>query len=145
MIRTIAFFTALLFVWVLLLVFWCSCSLVDLKIYEKMPTSSFLVSLFIFAVTSFPRVTNCELTTLYKFLSVRFCNDYLQNIWHYYWTWQIKWIALSAVTAALKEIKIEKLSSLYIRGKFITAQKIKFSIKNFFSKCDQYHIYWRNP
>ena len=26
----------------------------------------------------------------------------------------------------------------------VTAQKMKFSIKNFFSKCDQ-HIYWRNP
>ena len=35
---------------------------------------------------------------------------------------------------------------------FIIAHKIKFSIKNFFSKCDQIrrklrfgHIYWRNP
>ena len=31
----------------------------------------------------------------------------------------------------------------------LTAQKMKFSIKNFFSKCDQIrrfcHIYWRNP
>ena len=28
-----------------------------------------------------------------------------------------------------------------------TAQKIKFSIKDFFSKCDQIrgHIYWKNP
>ena len=32
-----------------------------------------------------------------------------------------------------------------------TAQKMKFSIKDFFSKCDQIcscgfgHIYWRNP
>ena len=31
----------------------------------------------------------------------------------------------------------------------LTAQKMKFSIKDFFSKCDQIrkngHIYWRNP
>ena len=31
----------------------------------------------------------------------------------------------------------------------VTAQKMKFSIKDFFSKCDQIrefeHIYWRNP
>ena len=29
-----------------------------------------------------------------------------------------------------------------------TPQKMKFSIKDFFSKCDQirsFHIYWRNP
>ena len=31
---------------------------------------------------------------------------------------------------------------------FKTAQMMKFSIKDFFSKCDQIpsgHIYWRNP
>ena len=26
-----------------------------------------------------------------------------------------------------------------------TAQKMKFYIKEFFSECDQIHIYWKNP
>ena len=31
--------------------------------------------------------------------------------------------------------------------RLLTAQKMKFSINDFFSKCDQKfgHIYWRNP
>ena len=36
-----------------------------------------------------------------------------------------------------------------LRNTQLTAQKMKFSIKDFFSKCDQIrsfcHIYWRNP
>ena len=30
-------------------------------------------------------------------------------------------------------------------SKVRTAQKMKFFIKDFFSKCDLGHIYWRNP
>ena len=48
----------------------------------------------------------------------------------------------------------DKSLHTYFAGKKaqITAQKMKFSIKDFFSKCDQIrrflqigHIYWRNP
>ena len=39
--------------------------------------------------------------------------------------------------------------SFDIFGAFTTTQKMKFSIKEFFSKCDQIrrfgHFYWRNP
>ena len=49
---------------------------------------------------------------------------------------------------------VHSLSSKYwISVSYFTAQKTEFSIKNFFSKCDQIrrkligfgHIYWRNP
>ena len=32
-----------------------------------------------------------------------------------------------------------------ISRKTFTAQKMKFSIKDLFSKCDQIRIYWKNP
>ena len=59
-------------------------------------------------------------------------------------------------TAALADIadirKDWKAINLFDRfGEQNTAQKVKFSIKNFFSKCLksrsflQFHIYWKNP
>ena len=47
-------------------------------------------------------------------------------------------------------IKIQLfLLDIYCSFLIHTAQKMKFSIKDFFSKCDQVslfgHIYWRNP
>ena len=52
----------------------------------------------------------------------------------------------------VKLVKILLKSRRYIVAIANTAQKIKFSIKEFFSKCDQSlsflrfgHIYWRNP
>ena len=52
---------------------------------------------------------------------------------HTLWSWSLY---------ALNLVKFADQTTFY--GKTFTAQKVKFSIKDFFSKCDQFHRFRRN-
>ena len=85
------------------------------------------------------------LFTMYG-LTYKICNIWIYNIYKYVYN-IYKHIYTCASACICLYTSIRKYIQVYI-----TAQKMKLSIKDFFNKCNQIcskqrfdHIYWRNP